>query len=217
VDDVIPARNLVLDRPLGRDPRARVGIGEAIACYEPSNLLLRIAGADDHFVEVVFVTSFEEKRDIRNREARVGREIDSPFPYPAVHVGVDDCFEVGTRETIGEDDARERGAIERAVIAENRRAKPRDDGREASRTRRDGIARQAIRIDNRDARRGKLRRAVGLSCRYPAGQCGEHHDQPLPSRAVAAETVFLSSMAIVSGPTPPGTGVSAPATSATPG
>jgi hypothetical protein len=29
--------------------------------------------------------------------------------------------------------------------------------------------------------------------------------------------VFLSSMAIVSGPTPPGTGVSAPATSATPG
>ena len=33
----------------------------------------------------------------------------------------------------------------------------------------------------------------------------------------AAATVFLSSMAIVSGPTPPGTGVSAPATSATAG
>ena len=33
----------------------------------------------------------------------------------------------------------------------------------------------------------------------------------------AAATVFFSSIAIVSGPTPPGTGVSAPATSATVG
>ena len=37
------------------------------------------------------------------------------------------------------------------------------------------------------------------------------------SRASAAATVFLRSIAIVSGPTPPGTGVSAPATSATDG
>ena len=37
------------------------------------------------------------------------------------------------------------------------------------------------------------------------------------SRDWAAATVFLRSIAIVSGPTPPGTGVSAPATSATPG
>src|SRR5258706_12039281 len=40
-------------------------------------------------------------------------------------------------------------------------------------------------------------------------------DQAAGYRDCAARTVFLSSIAIVSGPTPPGTGVSAPATSAT--
>ena len=39
----------------------------------------------------------------------------------------------------------------------------------------------------------------------------------LSPAAAAAFTVFAISIAIVSGPTPPGTGVSAPATSATDG
>lgn len=49
---------------------------------------------------------------------------------------------------------------------------------------------------------------------YPAL---ENSGMRLPRRSLAARTVLDMSMAMVSGPTPPGTGVSAPATSATSG
>ena len=84
---------------------------------------------------------------------------------------------------------------------------------------RDRVARERVGVDDRHAERGELRQAVGLPRRDAAGQRDSQHR---PSRAVtswrcAAATVFFSSIAIVSGPTPPGTGVSAPATSATAG
>ena len=60
---------------------------------------------------------------------------------------------------------------------------------------------------------------VGLAARNATGQA--HPQQGLPrysgTAAAAARTVFFSSSAIVSGPTPPGTGVRADATSRTDG
>jgi len=52
--------------------------------------------------------------------------------------------------------------------------------------------------------------------RLPAGDSAGEAD-PQDARRPAAFTVFFMSIAIVSGPTPPGTGVSAPATSRTDG
>jgi len=82
------------------------------------------------------------------------------------------------------------------------------------------------------ARKRVVDQRVGVHDRSPArSQLGQHHALPVPMppvtatlniglqprrRASAARTVLASSMAMVSGPTPPGTGVMAPAVSATP-
>ena len=95
------------------------------------------------------------------------------------------------------------------------RAEPGDDGLEPARARLDRLAREPIGVDERDPQRGEARRAVGLPRRDPSGQGRKDHGQRAPRRALAAVTVFFSSIAIVSGPTPPGTGVKAPATLAT--
>ena len=68
--------------------------------------------------------------------------------------------------------------------------------------------------------RSSARRAWPVSgargfCHWRCRRSMRHADHG--SRCSAAVTVFRSSNAIVSGPTPPGTGVSAPATSATSG
>src|ERR1700677_2511448 len=54
------------------------------------------------------------------------------------------------------------------------------------------------------------RRDAGLLRRFQSGDFIPSSDR-LPRRAIAASTVLLSRQAIVIGPTPPGTGVMAPA------
>jgi len=58
-----------------------------------------------------------------------------------------------------------------------------------------------------------LAAAVGGADIVVAAAAAAHGHQAIPARCCAARTVFLSSMAIVIGPTPPGTGVRRPATS----
>ena len=74
-----------------------------------------------------------------------------------------------------------------------------------------GEPRQAERLAGRDAagQRGPQHGAVGTR-RWHAGT-PDHGCRQAASCRAAAVSVFLSSIAIVSGPTPPGTGVSAPA------
>src|SRR5215475_2459084 len=76
---------------------------------------------------------------------------------------------------------------------------------------------QCVRVQARDAAFLQQLQHVAFSSGDTTCQCNSQHTAPpyppvLPSAAVS---VFLSSIAIVSGPTPPGTGESAPATSAT--
>ncbi len=59
---------------------------------------------------------------------------------------------------------------------------------------------------------------TGWKClRLEAARPAPPASPALPALCIAAVSVFLSSIAMVSGPTPPGTGVSAPATSSTSG
>src|SRR5690606_31797760 len=68
-------------------------------------------------------------------------------------------------------------------------------------------------VDGGNAPRRQRAGDVALAGREASGQRDADH----AALASAAVTVLTSSCAIVSGPTPPGTGVSAPATSATAG
>src|SRR5215211_6821152 len=71
--------------------------------------------------------------------------------------------------------------------------------------------RELVGIETRRAELPEPLEDVALPRRNPAGQ------RDLPHRSSAARSVFLRSRAMVSGPTPPGTGVNAPATCSTSG
>src|SRR5262245_2764822 len=71
--------------------------------------------------------------------------------------------------------------------------------------------RERVGVKARHAATSELVEHIALPRCDAAGQADFEH------RASAAVTVFFSNIAIVSGPTPPGTGDNAPATSATSG
>ena len=126
-------------------------------------------------------------------------------------------------------------AIDGAVGGEDVGAEARGDRRGRFGAGRRHAVREHVGVEARHAAPPELLEHVALAGRDAAGQCDFQHRsgrrlQPaepgrlpsrilpvLPVRSCAAVSVFFSSIAIVSGPTPPGTGVSAPATSATSG
>ena len=87
------------------------------------------------------------------------------------------------------------------------------------RARRHHFARQDVGVHDRHARLADLGGDIALAGRDAARQRNPaNHIAAFPvARSSAAVTVLRRTMATVSGPTPPGTGVSAPATSSTSG
>src|SRR5690606_22346494 len=81
------------------------------------------------------------------------------------------------------------------------------------RSRRERLAREHVGVDGGNPARGQRAGDMALAGREAPGQRDPDH----AALVSAAVTVFTSSWAMVRGPTPPGTGVSAPATSATAG
>lgn len=124
------------------------------------------------------------------------------------HGRVDDGVELVDARVSGvEGEAREGGAVERAVAVEDARAETLDDRSE------DGLAgvheRAADFVGGEDVRavRGEQARDGGFAAAEIAGEANAEHAGYLPRRRRAALTVFDMSMAMVSAPTPPGTGV----------
>jgi hypothetical protein len=64
------------------------------------------------------------------------------------HLRVDDALEPGARGVVGEDDAAERGSVERAVGREDPVAEGLDHLLEPDRAGRDGLARQLVVVDD---------------------------------------------------------------------
>ena len=155
---------------------------------------------------------------------------------------MDDRFEVGARGPIAEHDPA-RARPDRGCPSGRRRLAPKraDDLGQPGGTGRHHLSRQDIGVDGRGAERGEPRQAERLAGRDATGQRGPQHRSAGCRCSVAAvaprwtrdaiaafsplrctarappSAVFFSSIAIVSGPTPPGTGVSAPAVSHTAG
>ena len=120
------------------------------------------------------------------------------------------------RAASSEHDVAKPGTIDRAVGSDDLRPEPAAHRVGSWRARRDHVACERVRLDDAHAQAAKSGEHHALPRRDAAGERDAQHQR---SRAApsAARTVFDSSIATVSGPTPPGTGVSAPATSATSG
>ncbi len=126
---------------------------------------------------------------------------------------MDDRFEIAPGAGVAEDHCAEFPAIDLAVGADDVAAEAALDGlRGRGAGRHDRVGEQVC-VNRRDVARREGREDVALARRDAARQRDTDHG----ARPSAAVTVFLSSSAIVSGPTPPGTGVMAPATCSTAG
>ena len=214
---MIGSRDFLRNRPLRVEAIPRFGFRQAITRLDAADLFGGLARAHDDGVELVLLAGLEQQRNVGHGHVRAGGKIGGPLLDAAVDLGMDDGFEIGARCAVGEYESPESRPIERAIRAQETVAEPCEHSAESRRTWRDSLPRQPVRVDRGCAERGERAQAKGLACGNAAGERGAHHVQAMPIRARAAATVFLSSIAIVSGPTPPGTGVSAPATHATAG
>src|SRR5581483_386947 len=107
------------------------------------------------------------------------------------------------------------------VSGQDVRTKPRGDLRRRFGPSRFDAVRERVGIQTRNPALTKPLEHVALAGRNAAAKCNARHGRDglpaHPALQLAAASVFFNSMTIVSGPTPPGTGDSAPATSATSG
>ena len=61
------------------------------------------------------LAGFEEERDVGDPDSCARRKIREPLADTPIDFGVDDGLELRARDPIGENDASERGTIQRAV------------------------------------------------------------------------------------------------------
>src|SRR5262249_41430865 len=123
------------------------------------------------------------------------------------------------RRGVREHPRAERLAVDEAGGVEDARPERRHHRRVRSAVRFHELVRDEVQIERQAASRDQLAQDEALSGGDPAG---ETDAQPgpaaqLPANRVADMTVFFIKSAIVNGPTPPGTGVSADAVSRTEG
>ena len=207
---------------------------------EPRTLRLNRARGHDHAVEVLLVPGLVQQRHVHHHH-RVPEQFESAKrgSNRPIHGRMHDGVEIPAGGRIREHHRPKLRAIDASV---RQRARPR---RSAPRWRPSPPSPPRSRRAPARRHRGRPGRGGGTArghdssrsqCR-PSGQPSasvrpskpdatphvsllpsRHPARPAPpARSTAAVSVFLSSMAIVRGPTPPGTGVSAPATSATSG
>src|SRR5207249_5544293 len=227
---------LLADRHLGGPARlGRRGI-EAVALAQPPLLQLGGTVDDDHAVEPEMDAGSDEQRGIRD-EHRSRAAVGGPRPPRLLlaHAWMDERVQARARAGIDEDEIAEPFPVDGPVGAEDRRAERAHHVVVGGAAGRHHVAGDGVEVQRLEARRGEPAQDVRLPTGDAAGEAHPQDARPSlrsrgmnprsllsqggysPPRTPAARTVFFMSIAIVSGPTPPGTGVSAPATSRTDG
>ena len=189
---------------------------------QPPHLLVGRARRDDDRVEVRFAPGLVQQRDVGHGDRPPAGGRRTTPSMASIDGRMHDGLEIAARRLVAEDDARRAPSGRCRRPATGRPAPNRSsDARGARRARRERRVRERVGIDRRERRGGRTGAAPTTSpsqSRRSARPCASADVRPatsrgrLASRASAATSVLLRSNAIVSGPTPPGTGVSAPAT-----
>ena len=148
---------------------------------------------------------------------------------------MNDRLEIPACGLVGEHDWAEFLPVDGPRGVEDARAEPRGDRVRGFGSRAGDAVRELVRVETGGAAAPEALQDVALAGGDTASQCDGQHfvtggGGPAPPRAyvrvfypsipalcLAAVSVFLRSIAIVSGPTPPGTGVRAPAICSTSG
>ena len=219
-DDAIGQAGLVVDRPLRRQP------GPGLVAVRRSRAISRSSCAAGWQATTTTTSKSRYQPVSKTSGISATPPARSCWPAknaatPARHVRVDDALEIAAGGRVGEDDPAER---RRGRAPRRRRATP--VPKRATTSRRPALpaatasrARTSASTTGTPASRS-VRRDGALAGRDAAGQghpVHPAHGRAGAARSSAATTVLCSSMAMVNGPTPPGTGVSAPATASTAG
>src|SRR6266852_568284 len=204
------------------------------------HLLLRLTPGDHQAVETLVVAGFDQQRRLHDHHrARLSARQLGELAIQGVHdAGMDDAVQAFEPGGVGEDDRGELGAVNAAVGGAHLATKLFEDLVVSGLAGLNQAARERVGIEYAAAELAHHCGHGALAAGNPSGEADVQHqrlatfsaavratgrDAPparlvaFPLRRRAALTVLLISMAMVSGPTPPGTGVIAPATPATSG
>ncbi len=207
---------LLGERHLRLDARQGGPLVETVPGAEATQLLAGVAVHDHEPVEPKVHPGLDEESGVGHQHRRSPPgEVRGPTGLLGAHAGVDDGVQPRAGRGVREHHRRERDAVQRAVGAHDPGAEDLRDLAEGGAARRGHVPRDGVQVERVEAVAGEPPQDVGLAAGDAAGQADPQ--QALRRRRAAARTVFESSIAMVSGPTPPGTGVSAPATGTTDG
>ena len=194
------------------DPRLRGTLVEAVARAESRELHGGLAVHDHQPIEAQVCAGLDEERRIGHQHG-ARRLCRRPAPLQLAHARVHDRVEPHARLGVGEHQRGESGTVERAIL-QHRIAEGRHDLDERLAARRRRVACGLVEVERPAAACREPPEHLRLSGRDAAGEADAEQGSPQGAFS-AARTVFAISIAIVRGPTPPGTGVSAPATADT--
>ncbi len=216
VDLEVGVGPLLRDRQLRLDPRPRRALVEPVARAQPRELLLRGAVHDQQAVEAQVHAALDQERRVGHQHASRprAREARGPAGLGRAHARVHDAIEALPRRGVVEHQRAERRPVERAGRVQHGVAEGGPDLRERLAAGRGDRARDGVEVERAATALGQPAQHERLAARDPARESHPQHARPQLA-AAAARTVFAINIAIVSGPTPPGTGVSAPATADT--
>src|SRR5690606_39600136 len=139
---------------------------------------------DDHEVEGLGLPDLDEERDVVHDDGAVVRRprLRVTFGGEAAHLGVHDRVEAFPGVVVGEHEAGERGAVERAVRGEHTRAELRDDRVEPDRAGRDCLTREQVVVDDDGAQLAEASQGDRLARGDPTREPDAQHASILPDR-----------------------------------
>ena len=215
------------DGKLGGDAAAGLRFAEA-SREQALELLLGLAPGNDQSIEFFVHARFDKEGGLHKR----GIPVAVPLPVVELpedglgHARVHNGIETIELAAIGKDECSQFGAVNTAAAVGDQRPEFAEHFTVGGLARLSQLVRQRVGIENGEAHLAEHGRDGALAAGDPAGESESQHDFP-GYRAVAVDcvaenlgearrrraafTVLLMSMVMVMGPTPPGTGVSAPA------
>src|ERR1019366_7297149 len=212
--DEIRVLSFPVQRHLAADAVADVALQRAFAAQCALHLLLLSAGDEDEFVEARVAPGFDEDGSFDDRDAiGMGRaEVGNRLVFAPNCRRVHQRIQAGQTLRVSEDARRQGAAVDGGVGGQNLATEFLYHGLVSLSAGRHHRMADFIRL-NQQATAGGQRLA---NKRLSAGETARQPNfQHTPKRRSAEATVLTMSMAMVRGPTPPGTGVYAPAHSTT--
>jgi hypothetical protein len=208
IDDVVGELSFCVQGELTAETRLYVFESDSVARHGAFDLLLFIAGHQDDAVVIFVGADFDQDgRFDYDHGLRIGGA-DFLFDrlLQAMHGGMHDRIQLFQALSIAEDKRSETATVDAAIGIQNLAAELPNYRREGFPVGGQGLVAEVVRMNEVGSQALQRFSDEGFAAREAAGESyaeGARHAR----RLSAAAMVFIMSIAMVSGPTPPGTGV----------